>query len=248
MAALKPLVIIPTYNELENVANIVGAVRSAAPEVSVLVVDDSSPDGTGAIVQKIAESDTSVHLLTRPQKQGLGRAYIAGFEWGLSHGFNVLVEMDADFSHRPQDLVQILNMIKGGADFVVGSRYTRGGQIMNWGLVRKLISRGGSIYSRLILGYPLKDWTGGFNAWTDYSLQKIHLPSVFSNGYSFQIELKFRALKAGCKYQECPIVFEDRRAGHSKMSSHIVLEAFWRVWKMRIGYTPPPATLAPQRS
>jgi dolichol-phosphate mannosyltransferase len=173
-----------------------------------------------------------VHLLTREKKEGLGRAYIAGFEWGLKNGFDVLVEMDADFSHRPADLVKMLEKIPQ-ADFVVGSRYVEGGRTVNWGMMRKIISRGGGIYSRMILGFPLNDWTGGFNAWTKGTLQKINLSKVRSNGYSFQIELKYRALCAGCKGVESPIVFEDRRVGQSKMSLKIVLEAFWRVWKMR---------------
>lgn len=199
----------------------------------VLVVDDSSPDGTGQKVTDMAKSMPRLHLLTREKKEGLGRAYIAGFNWGLQNGFDILVEMDADFSHRPEDLATILDRIVD-ADFVVGSRYVEGGRTVNWGLMRKIISRGGGIYSRLILGFPLNDWTGGFNAWKKETLEKINLSKVRSNGYSFQIELKFRALKAGCRGVESPIVFEDRRVGQSKMSLKIVLEAFWRVWKMRL--------------
>jgi dolichol-phosphate mannosyltransferase len=229
---MKPLVIIPTYNEIENIGPLTQALFALPVAFDVLVVDDSSPDGTGAAVKKLSETESRIHLLTRAKKEGLGRAYIAGFKWGLENGFDALVEMDADFSHRPEDLVQILEKIKT-SDFVVGSRYVAGGRTVNWGLGRKIISRGGGIYSRLILGFPLNDWTGGFNAWTKNTLEKIKLDSVKSNGYSFQIELKFRAMKAGCKGVESPIVFEDRRVGQSKMSLKIVLEAFWRVWKMR---------------
>jgi dolichol-phosphate mannosyltransferase len=206
------------------------AVLSLDPQLQILVVDDSSPDGTGAIVKKIQSE--RVHLLTRLKKEGLGRAYIAGFQWGMERGFDVLVEMDADFSHRPSDLIRILEGM-GNNDFAVGSRYIAGGATVNWGLGRKLISRGGSLYARLILGYPLRDWTGGFNAWTRAALDSIGLSRIHSEGYSFQIELKYRALREGLKGIEIPIVFEDRRVGQSKMSLRVVLEAFYRVWVMR---------------
>lgn len=229
----KSLVIIPTYNEKENVEAITTAVLAATSEdTHVLVVDDNSPDGTGEIVRELMKSRPRLHLLARPGKQGLGRAYIAAFKWGLEHGYDVLVEMDADFSHRPDDLVKILAAIPQ-ADFVVGSRYVAGGTTVNWGVGRKIISRGGSLYARTILGFPLNDWTGGFNAWTRKVLQTIDLDSIKSEGYSFQIELKYRSLKAGMKGIEVPIVFEDRRVGKSKMSSRIVFEAFGRVWGMR---------------
>jgi len=229
---MKALVIIPTYNEKENIQNIVQAVMAQNLGVDVLVVDDSSPDGTGQIVQEMQKTNPRLHLLTRPGKQGLGRAYIAGFNWGMEHGFEVLTEMDADFSHRPEDLGPLLATLKTN-DFAVGSRYVNGGRTVNWGLLRKIISRGGGLYSRVILGYPLNDWTGGFNAWKKHVLQAIDLSTVTSNGYSFQIELKYKAMKKGFKGAESPIVFEDRRVGHSKMSLKIVLEAFYRVWLMR---------------
>ena len=230
---MKALIIIPTYNEIENISKLSSELFALGHDFHVLVVDDSSPDGTGQKVTDMAKSMPRLHLLTREKKEGLGRAYIAGFNWGLQNGFDILVEMDADFSHRPEDLATILDRIVD-ADFVVGSRYVEGGRTVNWGLMRKIISRGGGIYSRLILGFPLNDWTGGFNAWKKETLEKINLSKVRSNGYSFQIELKFRALKAGCRGVESPIVFEDRRVGQSKMSLKIVLEAFWRVWKMRL--------------
>jgi dolichol-phosphate mannosyltransferase len=229
---MKALIIIPTYNEKENIQNIVNAVFAQNLGVDILVVDDSSPDGTGVIVQEMQDSNPKLHLLTRPGKQGLGRAYIAGFNWGMENGFDILTEMDADFSHRPEDLGPLLAKLKDH-DFAVGSRYVEGGRTVNWGLMRKIISRGGGIYSRLILGFPLNDWTGGFNAWKKEVLKGIGLSTVTSNGYSFQIELKYKAMKKGFKGAESPIVFEDRRVGHSKMSLKIVIEAFYRVWLMR---------------
>lgn len=229
---MRALVIIPTYNEKENISLIIGEIRRYLPEVHILVVDDSSPDGTGEIVQSLKNQDQRLHLLSRRGKEGLGKAYLAGFEWGIQNGYEVLVEMDADFSHRPVDLVQILKVIPD-YDFVVGSRYVPQGGTINWGIWRKIISRGGSLYSRLILGFPLNDWTGGFNAWKVETLKKINLSSVESNGYSFQIELKYKAMKAGCQGFESPIVFEDRRVGNSKMSSRIVFEALVRVWMLK---------------
>lgn len=232
---MKSLILVPTYNERENIQPLMRAVLEINPNVEILVIDDSSPDGTGQIVATEAQRDPRIHLLTRAQKQGLGRAYIAGFQWGLEKGYDVLVEMDADFSHRPEDLKTLLSKFAPGVDFVIGSRYVPGGRTVNWGLLRKIISRGGSLYSRLILGYPLNDWTGGFNAWTRRALEIIRLEKVTSNGYSFQIELKYRALRGGAKGVESPIVFEDRRVGQSKMSLHIVLEAFYKVWQIRWG-------------
>lgn len=230
---MRSLILIPTYNECENILPLIQAVFHANPTVEILVIDDNSPDGTGALVKAEGTRNPRVHLLSREKKQGLGRAYLAGFQWGLQQGFDVLVEMDADFSHRPEDLTRLLASFREGVDFVVGSRYVEGGRTVNWGLSRKIISRGGSLYSRWILGFPLNDWTGGFNAWTRKALDVIGLDRVTSNGYSFQIELKFRALRGGCHGVESPIVFEDRRVGKSKMSMGIVIEAFYRVWQIR---------------
>lgn len=233
LGPMRSLILVPTYNERENILPLLQAIFLHNPGVEILVIDDSSPDGTGDIVKAESQKNPKVHLLSRAQKQGLGRAYLAGFDWGLKNGYDILVEMDADFSHRSEDLKIILSKFGPGVDFVIGSRYVPGGRTVNWGLMRKIISRGGSLYSRLILGYPLNDWTGGFNAWTRKSLEAIGLNKVTSNGYSFQIELKYRALKSGCKGVESPIVFEDRRVGQSKMSLNIVLEAFYRVWQIR---------------
>lgn len=232
---MKALVVIPTYNERENVEAITSAVLKLTPEnVHVLVCDDSSPDGTGEIVTRLMASQPRLKLLVRKEKQGLGRAYIAAFKWGLSEGYDLFVEMDADFSHRPEDLLKILKAVEA-FDFAMGSRWVKGGSTVNWSFGRKIISRGGSLYTRLILGYYVADYTGGFNAYTRRVLEKIGLDSVQSNGYSFQIELKYRALKAGFRGVEVPIVFEDRRDGQSKMSSKIVFEALGRVWGMRFG-------------
>ncbi|MCB0364365.1 MAG: polyprenol monophosphomannose synthase [Bdellovibrionaceae bacterium] len=230
---MKTLVVIPTYNEAANIVSLISEIRGARPGLHVLVVDDNSPDGTAGLVEKLGESHPGeVHCLKRPGKQGLGRAYVAGFGWGLDRGYEVVVEMDADFSHRPVDLVKVLEAANSH-DFVVGSRWIKGGSTLNWSIWRKLISIGGSFYSRLILGYPLRDWTGGFNAWRAVVLQGIGLDEVKSEGYSFQIELKFRACSCGFKGTEVPIIFDERREGQSKMSSRIVLEALYRVWLIR---------------
>lgn len=229
---MKILIVVPTYNEKENITELIPSLMSLKAGLHVLVVDDSSPDGTGSVVEEFSKKYSEVHLLTRHKKEGLGRAYVAGFKWGLDHGYDWIVEMDADFSHRPEDLLKIIARFPE-ADCVIGSRYVPGGETKNWGVLRKIISRGGGVYSRMILGYPLRDWTGGFNAWKSEVLKRIGLDSIKSNGYSFQIELKYRALKNGFKALEVPILFEDRRVGQSKMSLDIVLEAFYRVWKIR---------------
>ncbi|HEX4924702.1 MAG TPA: polyprenol monophosphomannose synthase [Bdellovibrionales bacterium] len=230
---MRALVIIPTYNERENIAPLVEAIASYGRGIHILVVDDNSPDGTAKEVERLQVRFPQLHLLLRAEKKGLGRAYIAGFHWGLERGYDALIEMDADFSHRPEDLIKIVETLEGGAPFVVGSRYVSGGGTVNWGLGRKLLSRGGSFYAGAILGYPLKDWTGGFNGWRREVLEAIGLDNIRSDGYSFQVELKYRALRAGFKGREVPIIFEDRRVGESKMSLMIVFEAFYRVWKIR---------------
>lgn len=230
---MKSLVIIPTYNERENIVNLLPVVLAQRSDFDILVVDDSSPDGTGQLVREISVKESRVHLLSRAGKEGLGKAYLAGFRWALAQNYDAVVEMDADFSHRPVDLGPLIDGLKQ-ADFAVGSRYIQGGGTVNWGLMRKVISRGGGIYSRLILGFPLNDWTGGFNAWKREVLEGIGLETVMSNGYSFQIELKYKALKKGFRGVEVPILFEDRRVGQSKMSLKIVLEAFYRVWLLRV--------------
>ncbi|PWU21940.1 MAG: dolichyl-phosphate beta-D-mannosyltransferase [Bdellovibrio sp.] len=234
---MRTLILVPTYNERENVKPIAEEILLANPAVEILFIDDNSPDRTAEVIEAMQSTmqpqAAKIHILKRPRKEGLGRAYLAGFAWGLARKFDCLVEMDADFSHRPVDLVSLRKAVDSGVDFAVGSRYVAGGSTVNWGLLRKLISRGGSLYARLILGYPLHDWTGGFNAWRASTLERIGLSKVTSNGYSFQIELKYRALREGFRGIEVPIVFEERRVGKSKMSLKIVLEAFYRVWQIR---------------
>lgn len=229
---MKVLVVIPTYNERDNIAPLIREILVQTPTTDILVVDDNSPDGTAGVVKELQTTLAQVHLLSRPGKSGLGRAYVAGFQWGLERGYDILVEMDADFSHRPVDLVKIIAAAKD-VDVAVGSRWVPGGGTVHWGLGRKIISRGGSFYSRMILGYPISDWTGGFTAWKAPVLRALPIQDVQSEGYSFQIELKFKALKKGFRVIEVPILFEDRRVGQSKMSSRIVFEALYRVWKIR---------------
>jgi dolichol-phosphate mannosyltransferase len=232
ISSMRTIVIVPTYNERENIGPFMDAIRSTCPEADILVVDDNSPDKTADIVSERKKSDTKIHLLSRAGKEGLGRAYIAGFGWALDNQFERIVQIDADFSHRPMDLRNILNHANE-ADVSLGSRWVKGGGTARWTLLRKLISRGGSLYAGIILGYPIRDWTGGFNVWTREVLKDINFQTVQSNGYSFQIEMKYRALRKGFRVQEIPILFEDRKAGTSKMSMRIVFEAFFRVWRFR---------------
>jgi len=227
------LVCIPTYNEQENVESIVRAVLEADPRTDVLVVDDASPDGTGALADALARESSRVHVLHRPGKAGLGRAYLAAFHWGLERGYQFLLEMDADWSHHPRYLPLLLDRATSQADLVLGSRWVRGGGTLNWGTGRQLISKGGSLYARLVLGLPIRDLTGGFKCFRAEVLRAIDLDSVHSTGYAFQIELTYRAIRRGFRVVEVPIVFEDRRVGQSKMSRAIVLEALLMVWKIR---------------
>lgn len=203
-------------------------------EFNILVVDDNSPDGTGKLADELAKKDGRVFVLHRQQKNGLGKAYVAGFAWGLDKGFDAICEMDADFSHNPTYLPEFWRLLKE-FDVVVGSRYVDGGGIRNWGVGRKMISMGGSLYARAILGMPVKDMTGGFNAWKREVLEAVDISALRSEGYAFQIELKWRAWKKGFKLTEFPILFEDRTRGKSKMSKRIVVEAMMRVAGMRIG-------------
>jgi dolichol-phosphate mannosyltransferase len=223
-------VVLPTYNERENLPQIVPAILAASPAADVLVVDDNSPDGTGALADALAAHDRRVRVLHRPRKEGLGRAYLAGFAEALRSGYGRIVEMDADFSHDPARLPVLLAT---DADLVLGSRYVAGGGTVNWGLGRRILSRGGSLYARTILGVPVRDLTGGFKCFRRQALERLDLGSVRSSGYAFQIELTFRAIRRGLKVVEVPITFADRRVGKSKMSRRIVAEALWMVWKIR---------------
>jgi dolichol-phosphate mannosyltransferase len=227
------LIIVPTYNEAENVRGIAERLLAALPVADVLFVDDNSPDGTGAILDEMAAGNPRIHVMHRAGKLGLGTAYIEGFGWGLARDYQYLYEMDADGSHDPKYLPQMLELAEDGADVVVGSRNVPGGGTVNWGLGRKLLSRGGSFYARTILGIDVRDVTAGFVCWRRAVLEALELTTVDSNGYSFQIEMKYRALKQGFRIVETPIIFVDRRVGQSKMSRAIVAEALLKVWALR---------------
>jgi dolichol-phosphate mannosyltransferase len=225
---MKTLVIIPTYDERDNVEWIVSRVRESVADASVLVVDDNSPDGTGVLADALAASDEAVHVLHRLGKEGLGAAYRDGMRWGLAHGFDVIVEMDADGSHQPEQLPRLLERL-AFADVVVGSRWVPGGGVVNWPIERKILSRGGSRYARFALGVPVRDVTGGYRAFTADALRRIDLDAVLSQGYCFQIDMIWHAAVAGLKIAEVPITFVERERGVSKMSGAIVAEAMLRV-------------------
>jgi dolichol-phosphate mannosyltransferase len=231
----RALIVVPTYNERENVEEVVERFLAAAPEAELLFVDDNSPDGTGELLDQLAAADRRVHVLHRAGKLGLGTAYLDGFRWGLARGYEYLLEMDADFSHDPQYLPELLRLAREGADVVIGSRYVDGGGTENWGVGRKMISRGGSLYARTVLGVKVRDLTSGFICWRRRALEAIDLDAIRSNGYSFQIEMKYRAIRAGLTLVETPIIFVDRRVGQSKMSRAIFMEALGMVWKLRMG-------------
>jgi dolichol-phosphate mannosyltransferase len=225
---VRALVVIPTYKEIESVEAVVERVLATDDRADVLVVDDSSPDGTGDLVAKLAEAEPRLHLLRRPGKQGLGAAYRAGFAWGIERGYGALVEMDADMSHPPERLPALLDGL-GGADLVIGSRYVPGGATVNWSPLRKVISKGGNTYVRLALGLPVHDATAGYRAYRVEVLEALPVSSVASNGYCFQVEMVHRAWREGFRVAEVPITFTERTAGVSKMSQRIVLEALVRV-------------------
>jgi len=228
----KTLVIVPTFNEKENLPLLVEAVFNIVPHVNILVVDDGSPDGTGQLADELAGRDSRIHVMHRTRKEGLGKAYVAGFDWALEHGYELIFEMDCDFSHRPEHLPDFLEAAKD-ADLVLGSRYIKGGGTENWGLSRKIISRGGNMYARAVLGLPYKDLTGGFKCFRRKVLETLDIHNLFSFGYCFQIELTYRAHNRGFKIAQVPIIFPDRTRGQSKMSGKIFKEAFFTVWKLR---------------
>ncbi|MBJ6765162.1 polyprenol monophosphomannose synthase [Myxococcaceae bacterium JPH2] len=229
----RALVCIPTYNERENIEPITQAVLQADSRVDILIVDDNSPDGTGQIADALAAKEPRIRVFHREKKEGLGRAYLAAFRWALAEPYTYILEMDADFSHDPRFLPQLLDAAEGGADLVLGSRYVTGGGTVNWGVGRQVISQGGSLYARTILGVDVRDLTGGFKCFHRRVLEAMDLDAVHSTGYAFQIELTYRTLRKGFTVREVPIVFEDRRVGHSKMNKKIFLEALGMVWKLR---------------
>ena len=225
------LVIIPTYNECQNVLKMAQAVLDAAPDADVLFVDDNSPDGTGAVIDQMIISEPHIHVLHRQGKNGLGRAYIAGFKWALERDYDRICEMDADFSHNPKDVPKLLEAADEG-DLVLGSRYIGGVRVINWPLSRLILSRGAGVYVKLITGLPFSDPTGGFKCFHRKVLEAIDLDQIKSNGYSFQIEMTHRAWMLGFRIGEVPIVFEERLIGESKMSKKIIFEALFEVWRL----------------
>lgn len=227
-AAGRVAVIMPTYNERENVEAMAGRVRAAVPDADLLVVDDNSPDGTGDLADKLAAEDPHIHVLHRPGKAGLGAAYLAGFQWALDRGYGAMVEMDADGSHQPEELPKLLSALSG-ADLVLGSRWVPGGTVQNWPRSREFLSRGANIYTRLALGIQIRDATGGYRAYRASTLRRIGIGDIHSQGYCFQVDLVLRTLRAGLTVTEVPITFVERLHGASKMSRSIILEAFWRV-------------------
>lgn len=226
------LIVIPTYNEVANLPVIVERVRREAPLADLLIVDDTSPDGTGELADTFALADNKIHVLHRREKDGLGRAYVAGFQWGLDREYEVLVQMDGDLSHNPSDVPRLIAAL-ANADLVLGSRYVPDGGTVNWGVGRQLLSRGGSLYARTILGLPIRDVTGGFKAWKAKTLRSVNLATIRSNGYSFQVEMTYRTACLGLQVCEVPIIFADRVDGVSKMSKKIVIEAMLMVWRLR---------------
>lgn len=233
----KVLIIIPTYNEQENVRAIAAAVFQACPDLHILFVDDNSPDGTGNIVNEMARADSRIHTLHQEDKRGLGRAYLSGFQWALERDYTHIFEMDADFSHNPAEIPEFLAAARN-ADLVLGSRYLDGIRIINWPLSRLILSQGAGTYVRLVTGMPFSDPTGGYKCFRREVLKAIDLERIKSNGYSFQIEMTYMAWKLGFRILEVPIIFEDRRSGHSKMNTAIIREALWMVMKLRFRPVP----------
>jgi len=230
------LIIIPTYNEHENVRGIASTVFAVCPDADILFVDDNSPDGTGKIIDDMAASDSRVHVIHKQDKQGLGRAYIAGFKWALERSYTFVFEMDADYSHDPRAIPTFISAVEN-ADLVLGSRYLNGIRIVNWPLNRLILSKAASLYVRLITGMPFTDPTGGYKCFRRNVLEAIDLNRIKSNGYSFQIEMTHTAWKLGFRIVEIPIIFEDRRSGHSKMNSSIVREALLMVLRLRFRFS-----------
>jgi len=230
---VKALVVIPTYNERENLPELLRQIFAQGLSLEVLIIDDNSPDGTGAVADGLAQADPRVHVMHRAAKMGLGSAYVAGFRYALERDYDAVFEMDADFSHNPESLPVFLRELEN-ADLVVGSRYLHGVTVVNWPLKRLVLSYGANVYSRVITGIPIKDLTGGFKCFRRLVLESVDLSRVRSDGYGFQIEMNYKAWRTGFRIKEIPIMFVDRRAGESKMNQKIVWEAAWMVWRLRI--------------
>src|SRR5215469_5885607 len=223
------LVVVPTYNERENLPPLMQRLLALPVSVDVLVVDDNSPDGTGKLAEELASKHPVIHVLHRSEKNGLGRAYLAGFNWALEQGYEFVFELDGDFSHNPDDIPMFLEAARG-ADLVLGSRYINGIRVINWPLSRLMLSKGAAKYVKIVTGMPFTDPTGGYKCFRKRALQAIDLEAIRSNGYSFQVEMTHKLWRQGLKVVEVPIVFTERIQGHSKMSGHIISEAFWMVW------------------
>lgn len=232
---MKSIVVTPTYNEKDNITNIINAVLNSVDGINILVVDDNSPDGTSNIVRELQKQNNRIHLISRPGKMGLGTAYCDGFKYCLDNGFEAIFEMDADFSHDPKELPNFLRELETN-DLVLGSRYIKGVNVVNWPLSRLLLSYGANLYTQIITGMPIKDATGGFKCFRADALRKIDLTKIHSNGYGFQIEMTYRLWKKGAKIKEIPIIFIDRMNGVSKMNKKIVYEAIFLVWKLKFGF------------
>jgi dolichol-phosphate mannosyltransferase len=230
----KTLVVTPTYNEAENIAKLIPAVLRQAPNLHILIVDDGSPDGTAGIIKEIMASNDHVHIIERQGKQGLGTAYVAGFKFAIENGFDLVFEMDADFSHNPNEIPTFVAKVREGYDLVIGSRYINGVRVLNWPMSRLLLSYSANVYTQIITGLPLQDATGGFKCYRIDVLKAIDLDNIRSNGYAFQIEISYKVWKKGFRIVEIPIVFKDRLEGTSKMSKHIVYEAMFMLWKLRL--------------
>lgn len=231
---MNAIVVIPTYNEIDNIERMIQAILGVLPEISILVVDDNSPDGTAKKIKELQSVNSNIHLLERAGKMGLGTAYCDGFQYALSKGFDYIFEMDADFSHDPKELPNFLEAIKD-YDLVLGSRYIKGVNVVNWPLRRLLLSYFANLYTQVITGLPVKDATGGFKCFRAELLKKIDLTTIKSNGYGFQIEMTYRLWKKGARIKEIPIIFIDRMNGVSKMNKSIIYEAIFLVWKLKLG-------------
>jgi len=231
---MKKIVVIPTYNEKENINKLINKIQHIQPDMEILIVDDNSPDGTADVVKKLKEVNNNIHLLERAGKMGLGTAYIAGFTYAIENGYEIIMEMDADFSHNPEEIPNFLKAIENN-DLVIGSRYIKGVNVVNWPLKRLLLSYFANLYTRIITGMPVKDATGGFKCFRADMLKKVDFDNVKSNGYSFQIEMNYRLWRKGARIKEIPIIFVDRIEGESKMSKKIVYEAIFMVWKLKLG-------------
>ena len=230
---MKTLIISPTYNEVKNIQSLVEQIFKLDPSYHLLIIDDNSPDGTAGKVKELQSVFDNLHLEERPNKAGLGTAYKFGFNWALKNGYDAVVQMDADLSHDPNDVPRLISQLKHH-DLIIGSRYVEGVSVVNWPIRRLILSYGANIYSSFITGMPINDGTGGFKAWSSSILQRIELKKVKSQGYSFQIEMNFRAWRLGARIKEEPIIFVDRTIGESKMSKTIMYEAIWMVWRLRI--------------